>query len=38
MLGLEDSITDALFRFTRPISGSYFYCPPCERARVQLDV
>jgi putative iron-dependent peroxidase len=38
MLGLEDSITDALFRFTRPISGSYFYCPPCARGRVQLDV
>lgn len=38
MLGLEDKITDALFRFTRPISGSYFYCPPCSRGRVQLDV
>jgi putative iron-dependent peroxidase len=37
MLGLEDAITDALFRFTRPISGSYFYCPPCSRGRVQID-
>lgn len=37
MLGLEDATTDALFRFTRPISGSYFYCPPCSRGRLQLD-
>jgi putative iron-dependent peroxidase len=28
MLGLEDGITDALFRFTRPTSTSYFWCPP----------
>jgi porphyrinogen peroxidase len=28
MLGLEDGIQDALFRFTRPRTGSYFWCPP----------
>ena len=28
MIGAEDGVTDALFRFTRPISGSYFWCPP----------
>lgn len=28
MTGLEDGITDGLFRFTRPVSGSYFWCPP----------
>jgi putative iron-dependent peroxidase len=38
MLGLEDGITDALFRFTRPISGSYFYCPPCSRGRLALEL
>jgi putative iron-dependent peroxidase len=38
MLGLEDAITDALFRFTRPISGSYFYCPPCSRGCVQIGL
>lgn len=38
MLGLEDGITDALFRFTRPISGSYFYCPPCSGGHVQLGL
>lgn len=28
MTGQEDGIIDGLFRFTRPISGSYFWCPP----------
>lgn len=29
MVGLDDGIADALFRFTQPVSGSYFWCPPC---------
>ena len=29
MLGHDDGIVDGLFRFTRPITGSYFWCPPC---------
>jgi len=28
MAGEEDGITDALFRFTRPLTGAYFWCPP----------
>jgi putative iron-dependent peroxidase len=28
MMGFEDGITDALFRFTRPLTGAYFWCPP----------
>jgi len=28
MRGQEDGIVDALFRFTRPITGNYFWCPP----------
>lgn len=28
MVGADDGIVDALFRFTRPVSGSYFWCPP----------
>lgn len=28
MTGQEDGITDGLFRFTRPVSGSFFWCPP----------
>ena len=30
MLGLDDGICDALFGFTRPISGAYFWCPPMK--------
>ncbi len=36
MLGLEDGITDALFRFTRPISSAYFWCPPQEKQHLDL--
>jgi len=28
MVGEEDGITDALFGFTRPATGAYFWCPP----------
>ena len=28
MAGLDDGITDALFRFTHPLTGAYFWCPP----------
>jgi putative iron-dependent peroxidase len=36
MVGAEDGITDALFRFTRPVSGSYFWCPPVKKGRLDL--
>lgn len=36
MIGDEDGITDALFKFTRPISGSYFWCPPLHKGRLDL--
>jgi len=36
MVGEEDGIADALFRFTRPVSGSYFWCPPVRRGRIDL--
>jgi putative iron-dependent peroxidase len=36
MVGAEDGIPDALFRFTRPISGSYFWCPPVQDGRLDL--
>lgn len=36
MIGAEDGIRDALFRFTRPISGSYFWCPPVHDGRIDL--
>ena len=28
MVGEEDGVTDALFRFTRPETGAYYFCPP----------
>ena len=36
MVGAEDGIADALFRFTRPVSGGYFWCPPVRRGRIDL--
>lgn len=36
MTGNEDGITDALFNFTRPISGAYFWCPPMKQGRPDL--
>ncbi len=36
MVGEDDGIVDALFGFTRPISGSYFWCPPVEKGRLDL--
>jgi len=36
MVGAEDGIVDALFTFTRPISGSYFWCPPMKSGRLDL--
>lgn len=36
MVGAEDGIIDALFKFTLPVSGSYFWCPPMRGARLDL--
>ena len=36
MAGAEDGITDALFKFTRPVSGAYFWCPPVRQGRLDL--
>jgi putative iron-dependent peroxidase len=36
MVGAEDGITDALFKFTLPVSGSYFWCPPIENGKLDL--
>ncbi len=37
MVGLEDGIPDALFQFTRPINGSYFWCPPLKEGYLDLS-
>ena len=36
MLGFDDGVVDALFKFTRPLSGAYFWCPPMRRGRLDL--
>ncbi|GMQ75078.1 MAG: Dyp-type peroxidase [Gammaproteobacteria bacterium] len=36
MIGAEDGVVDALFAFTRPVSGAYFWCPPLEDGRLDL--
>lgn len=36
MVGTEDGITDALFKFTAPISGSYNWCPPMRGKSLDL--
>ena len=36
MLGHEDGIVDGLFRFTRPVSGSYYWCPPISDTGLNL--
>jgi porphyrinogen peroxidase len=37
MTGLEDGISDALFQFTRPLTGNYFWCPPMRDGRLDLS-
>lgn len=36
MLGINDGVTDALFNFTRPLTGSYLWCPPMKDGRLDL--
>ena len=36
MVGAEDGIVDALFGFTRPVTGAYFWCPPMRDGRLDL--
>jgi len=38
MVGEDDGVSDALFRFTRPITGSYFWCPPMKAGKLDLSV
>lgn len=38
MVGLEDGITDGLFRFTQPINGAFFWCPPMKHGKLNLQL
>lgn len=37
MAGAEDGVTDALFSFTEPVSGAYFWCPPLREGLIDLS-
>jgi putative iron-dependent peroxidase len=36
MAGLEDGVPDALFQFSRPVTGGYYWCPPLADDRLDL--
>ena len=36
MSGAEDGITDALYTFTEPETGAYFWCPPAKEGLIDL--
>lgn len=38
MVGLDDGIADGLFKFTQPISGSYYWCPPIKGDSLDLSI
>lgn len=38
MTGHDDGISDALFSFTRPLTGGYYWCPPMTGKTVDLSV
>ena len=37
MAGLDDGIADALFGFSKPLSGGYYWCPPMKDGKLLLD-
>ena len=38
MAGLDDGIADALFQFSRPVTGGYYWCPPARSGRADLRI
>ena len=36
MSGAEDGITDALYTFSRPVTGATYWCPPMRKGRIDL--
>ena len=38
MTGAEDGVADALFKFTQPVTGSYYWCPPLQNQRLNLSL
>lgn len=37
MAGMDDGVIDALFQFTQPLTGAYFWCPPVTRGKLDLS-
>ena len=38
MVGLDDGITDGMFRFSQPVNGAYFWCPPMLDGKLDLSL
>ena len=38
MNGADDGIVDALYDFSRPVTGAYFWCPPVVSGTVDLNL
>lgn len=36
MVGADDGIVDAIFKFTQPVSGAYFWCPALKDGKLDL--
>lgn len=36
MTGHDDGLVDALFDFSRPVNGAYYWCPPLRAGRLDL--
>jgi putative iron-dependent peroxidase len=36
MAGVEDGVVDDLFRFSKPVSGAYYWCPPAQAGHLDL--
>ena len=36
MAGREDGIVDGLFRFSKPVSGGYYWCPGVGNDKLDL--
>jgi len=37
MIGADDGIADAIFKYTRPLTGNYYWCPPMRDGQLDLS-
>jgi putative iron-dependent peroxidase len=38
MVGLEDGVVDGLFKFSRAVTGGYYWCPPIQAGRLDFSL